>query len=52
VGCRFHPRCPALHDGRADSAAITEACRGKPLPVIDTTQGHVSACWLPETHVR
>jgi len=51
-GCRFHPRCPALLDGRAQNAAITEACRAKPLPVINTTEGHVSACWLPETHVR
>lgn len=48
-GCRFHPRCPALQDGRAQAAAITEACRGKPLPVIGTTEGHVAACWLPES---
>jgi ABC-type dipeptide/oligopeptide/nickel transport system ATPase component len=49
-GCRFHPRCPALlQDGRAEAAAITEACRSKPLPVIGTTEGHVAACWLPES---
>jgi peptide/nickel transport system ATP-binding protein len=52
AGCRFHPRCPALRDGRAESAAITEACRGKPLPVINTNEGHVAACWLPETPAR
>ncbi|MGH3455269.1 MAG: ABC transporter ATP-binding protein, partial [Nocardioidaceae bacterium] len=51
-GCRFHPRCPALQDGRAEAAAISEACRGKPLPVIDTSEGHVAACWLPESQAR
>jgi oligopeptide/dipeptide ABC transporter ATP-binding protein len=51
-GCRFHPRCPALLDGRAEAAVIAEACRGKPLPVIHTTEGHVAACWLPESQAR
>ncbi len=25
-GCRFHPRCPALADGRAAAAGVAEAC--------------------------
>ncbi len=31
-GCRFHPRCPALADGRA--AAVAERCRAESLPVL------------------
>ena len=27
TGCRFHPRCPALADGRAAAAGIADACR-------------------------
>lgn len=45
-GCRFHPRCPALADGRAAAASVDEACRGKPLPVLDAIEGHGAACWL------
>jgi oligopeptide/dipeptide ABC transporter ATP-binding protein len=48
-GCRFHPRCPALADGRAASAGIDAACRGKPLPVLDTVDHHSAACWLVES---
>jgi oligopeptide/dipeptide ABC transporter ATP-binding protein len=48
-GCRFHPRCPALVDGRAEAAGIVDACRGKPLPVLDTVDHHSAACWLVES---
>ncbi|QZY30607.1 ABC transporter ATP-binding protein [Nocardioides coralli] len=46
-GCRFHPRCPALAEGRAEAAGVAEACRGEALPVLpaDPT-GHQVACHL------
>jgi oligopeptide/dipeptide ABC transporter ATP-binding protein len=49
-GCRFHPRCPALADGRAEAAGIVDACRGKPLPVLRPSNGQAAAaCWLVES---
>jgi oligopeptide/dipeptide ABC transporter ATP-binding protein len=45
-GCRFHPRCPALSDGRAEAAGISDACGSKPMPVLDTTLDQAAACWL------
>jgi oligopeptide/dipeptide ABC transporter ATP-binding protein len=51
AGCRFHPRCPALSDGRAEAAGIAEACRGKPLPVLDPAEPHGAACWLAAARV-
>jgi oligopeptide/dipeptide ABC transporter ATP-binding protein len=45
AGCRFHPRCPALASGEANSVA--DACRGTPLPVLTgDPEGHRSACHL------
>jgi oligopeptide/dipeptide ABC transporter ATP-binding protein len=44
-GCRFHPRCPALASGEAESVA--EACRGKALPILSSEpDGHRCACHL------
>jgi oligopeptide/dipeptide ABC transporter ATP-binding protein len=49
-GCRFHPRCPALADGRAEAAGISDACRSKPLPVLQPANGQAAAaCWLVES---
>ena len=46
-GCRFHPRCPALADGRAEAAGVAGACRGTALPVLPADpSGHVVACHL------
>jgi oligopeptide/dipeptide ABC transporter ATP-binding protein len=45
-GCRFHPRCPALSDGRAEAAGIADICASKPMPVLDTTEERAAACWL------
>lgn len=42
-GCRFHPRCPVLRDGRAESVAAD--CRARPLPVLPAAAGHAAACW-------
>ncbi len=47
-GCRFHPRCPALLDGRAEAAHIVEACRSRELPVLPPDpEAHAVACHLP-----
>jgi peptide/nickel transport system ATP-binding protein len=45
-GCRFHPRCPALADGRAAEAGIDDDCRTTPLPVLSATGDHRVACHL------
>ena len=42
-GCRFHPRCPALADGRATSAGVAEQCAGEPLSIVAATGGHRAA---------
>ncbi|MEV6104498.1 ABC transporter ATP-binding protein [Streptomyces sp. NPDC051940] len=44
-GCRFHPRCPELRSGAADSAGAAGACRGTPLPVLGAGEAGV-ACHL------
>ena len=45
-GCRFHPRCPALADGRAAAAGVDGACRSTPLEVLPASEGHRAACHL------
>lgn len=45
-GCRFHPRCPQLADGRAAEAGVAEACVGTPLPMLPARGGHQAACHL------
>jgi peptide/nickel transport system ATP-binding protein len=46
AGCRFHPRCPAFADGRAEAAGIAEKCRGTSPAVIPADADHHAACWL------
>jgi peptide/nickel transport system ATP-binding protein len=46
VGCRFHPRCPALADGTAARAGAADRCRTETLPVLPLTAGHAAACLL------
>jgi oligopeptide/dipeptide ABC transporter ATP-binding protein len=44
-GCRFHPRCPALASGEAESVAAR--CVGTPLPILPADPvGHRCACHL------
>ncbi|MFN8195136.1 MAG: ABC transporter ATP-binding protein [Nocardioidaceae bacterium] len=45
AGCRFHPRCPQLADGRA--AAVADDCRRTELPILpaDPTGHHVACFW-------
>ena len=47
-GCRFHPRCPALQGGFAESAGVADDCRGTDLPIVTpAVEGHHVACHLP-----
>jgi oligopeptide/dipeptide ABC transporter ATP-binding protein len=46
AGCRFHPRCPALADGRAAAAGIAARCVSEALPVLPPTAEHEAACLL------
>ncbi|MEO7351868.1 MAG: ABC transporter ATP-binding protein [Marmoricola sp.] len=45
-GCRFHPRCPALADGRAERAGVAERCVSVPLDVLPAVGVHRVACHL------
>ena len=47
-GCRFHPRCPQLADGRAAAAGVADLCRGTSLPVLPADGDHRVACHLAE----
>jgi peptide/nickel transport system ATP-binding protein len=52
TGCRFHPRCPALADGRAGVAGVAEACTTLD-PVLEAlSDGHLTACHLAVRAVR
>ena len=44
VGCRFHPRCPALASGEADDVAA--ACTGTSPALLEHGPGHGAACHL------
>jgi len=47
TGCRFHPRCPALADGRAAAAGIAASCTTVSLPLLPSaTDQHLAACLL------
>ena len=46
LGCRFHPRCPALSDGRAASARVDGACRADDPTLVELDAAHFAACHL------
>ena len=46
LGCRFHPRCPALADGSAARAEVDHKCRSEPLEALPATGVHRVACHL------
>jgi peptide/nickel transport system ATP-binding protein len=46
IGCRFHPRCPALADGSAERAGVADKCRSEPLEPLPATGAHRAACHL------
>ncbi len=45
-GCRFHPRCPVVADGRAEAAGILGDCLSGTLPVLPARGPHMAACLL------
>jgi peptide/nickel transport system ATP-binding protein len=45
-GCRFHPRCPALAGGQAETAGVAEACRTVPLTILPAGREPLCACHL------
>jgi oligopeptide/dipeptide ABC transporter ATP-binding protein len=46
AGCRFHPRCPALADGRAAAAGVENACRSDDPVLGLLAPDHLAACHL------
>lgn len=36
AGCRFHPRCPVVADGRAAEAGVEDQCRGTKLQILSS----------------
>ena len=52
AGCRFHPRCPALADGRAATAGVAEACTTRDPMLEALADGHLGACHLAVRAVR
>ena len=52
AGCRFHPRCPALADGRAATAGVAEACTTQDPTLEALTDEHFGACHLAVRAVR
>jgi oligopeptide/dipeptide ABC transporter ATP-binding protein len=45
-GCRFHPRCPEVTGGTAETAGVMVACRGQDLGLAELRPGHFAACHL------
>jgi oligopeptide/dipeptide ABC transporter ATP-binding protein len=43
-GCRFHPRCPALADGRAAEARVDDRCRDDDPTLLELAPDHLAAC--------
>ena len=43
-GCRFHPRCPVLLDGRAERVGADSLCRDVDLGLAELEPGHLAAC--------
>jgi oligopeptide/dipeptide ABC transporter ATP-binding protein len=46
AGCRFHPRCPVVASGRAETLGILEQCNAQDLMLASATPGHEVACHL------
>ena len=51
-GCRFHPRCPALADGRAMTAGVADACTTDDPSLQALAPDHFGACHLAVRAVR
>ena len=48
-GCRFHPRCPVVADGRAAAAGVDGRCHAEDLALVDVAQNHAVACHYERT---
>ncbi|HTG48786.1 MAG TPA: ABC transporter ATP-binding protein [Actinomycetota bacterium] len=48
AGCRFHPRCPIVASGRAETLGIVEHCRTNDLMASEAAPSHDAACYLIE----
>jgi oligopeptide/dipeptide ABC transporter ATP-binding protein len=46
AGCRFHPRCPEVAEGRAAALGQEERCRGEIPALREIRPGHFAACHL------
>jgi peptide/nickel transport system ATP-binding protein len=46
AGCRFHPRCPVVASGRAETLGILERCNEEDLALSEAAPGHHTACYL------
>jgi oligopeptide/dipeptide ABC transporter ATP-binding protein len=46
AGCRFHPRCPALAEGRAKAGGVEEQCLHEDLGLEELEPKHFAACHL------
>ncbi len=45
-GCRFHPRCPQVADGRASAAGLEDRCRNDDVGLSELQPGRFAACHL------
>lgn len=53
AGCRFHPRCPELASGAAESAGVAGACRSEALPLLGADRDeHAVSCHLHAARAR
>jgi peptide/nickel transport system ATP-binding protein len=43
-GCRFHPRCPVLRDGRAERLGVAARCQGEDIALAEVMPGQAVAC--------
>jgi oligopeptide/dipeptide ABC transporter ATP-binding protein len=46
AGCRFHPRCPVVASGRAETLGILEQCNEEDLALNTVSPAHDVACYL------
>ncbi len=44
AGCRFHPRCPLVRDGRSASLGIEDRCLTEDLALAPIATEHFAAC--------
>ncbi len=45
-GCRFHPRCPEVASGAAETAGVAGRCTAEDLGLSELRPGHLAACHL------